>query len=213
MPDLTPDERQLRDDALAELATSRPGAPSGPAVRALVDHLLPVIRHRITRVLLTYGRGRALGELRGTVDELTQMVFGKLFENEAHVLRIWDGERGMSLRNWAGRFAGLRTKDVVQSGRRDPFRHEATPSDHMERIAGATAPSDDAEVRQLWSRLTDCVLGDQTDKGRTLFGLIYEDDCSTAEIVSSTGMTAEAIYQWRRRLKKAFQRCWGLHSA
>lgn len=205
-------DQELRDEALAELAAARPGAPSGPGVRALVEHLAPVIQVRVTRTVMAYGRGRALGDLRATVEEMVQLVFAKLFEGEARLLAMWEPNGGLSLRNWVGRIARLRTEDILRSGKRDPYRHEAAPPEHMERLTGSALLGDEIETIQLWERVRDCVREGQSELGTRLFGLIIEEDRTTKELEAETGLSAAAIFQWRRRLRKAIKACMEQHS-
>lgn len=201
-------ELQLRDQALSELAQARPGAPSGPGVQALVEWLAPVIQVRVTRVLVSHGRGRAMSDLRATVEEYVQMVFGKVFEDEGRVLALWEPQGGLSLRNWIGRFAQLRARDVVRSGKRDPWRHEAAPPEHLERIGGVTAPDDRAVAAELWEKVRAAVLASQSEQGQALFRLMFEEDRTTAEIQSETDLSSAAVFQWRRRLRIAIREAW-----
>lgn len=201
-------ERALLDEALVELSGSRPGQPSGPAVQALVEWLLPVVQSRATRVLLAHGRNRVIANLRATVEEYVQMVLAKVFEQEARVLRLWSEDGGLSLRNWVGRFATLRCRDQVRSGKQDPWRHEAAPPEFFRTRLAVKADSS-VEALELWQKVREQVLGGQSERGRHMFRLLIEEDRSTVEVAEATGLKDAAIFQWRRRLRLAIQDAWG----
>ena len=203
-------ERVLLDAALSELESAPAGAPSGPAVQELVAYLMPVVHARATRVLLAHGRGRAMSNLRATVEEYVQLVMGKVFTDRAHVLRLWSEDGGLSLKNWVGRFATLRCRDQVRSGKRDPWRHEATPPEHFARMAvGSNAVA--VEAADFWQTVRSTVLEGQTEQGREMFRLLFEEDRSTEEIREATGLSSDAVFQWRRRLRVTIRKAWQAH--
>jgi DNA-directed RNA polymerase specialized sigma24 family protein len=206
-------DRQRVDRALRELDAARPHAPSGPAVLELVTYLAPVIQNRVTRVLLAYGRDGDLNNLGALVDEQVQSVFGKLFEDRAHVLRLWDEAGGLSLRNWVGRFATLRSKDSVRSAKRDPRREEAQPPEFFEQSLRGAGSSDGVEAAELWTRVRAAVEAELSDRGRELLHLMFDRDASTVEIREATGLADDAIFQWRRRLRVAIHQALDQQSA
>ena len=191
--------------ALAELDVARSGEPSGPALIELIELLTPVIQCRVARILLAHGRGRILVDLRAEVEEHVQTVFGQLFEDSGRVLRLWDPGKGLSLKGWVGRFAQLRSRDLLRSARRDPWRHHARPMEHFEAQGIESTPEDDVAAQQLWDEARRRVLEQEQEQGQRMFELLFERDLSTREIRDATGLRDGAIYQWRSRLRRALQ--------
>ena len=200
-------ECALRDAALDQLAASRPGDPSGPAVCQLVAWLAPVIQARVLRQLVLHRTGGTVGDLGAVTEEFVQLIFGKLFEREGRVLRVWSEEGGMSLRNWVGRFTVLRMRDVLRCQSRDPWREEAREIDpcHLREVR---TPEDEVAVRRRWALVREQVLEGLSDRGRSLFALIIEDQASTDEVREATGLSADAVFQWRSRLRRALRTTW-----
>jgi DNA-directed RNA polymerase specialized sigma24 family protein len=197
------DERAMLDSALAEYAAGRPGAPSGPAVRALIRYLVPVVQARVTAAVLARGRGRMLDDLRAYVADHTQDVLGRLFANDWEALRRWDAARGLTLRNWVGRVASMRMLDELRPAKHDPFRSTATPPESFAAVGGAGRPDQEVETGELWARVRDEVVGKESAQGRAMFELLVERDLSTVEVREATGLKDDAIFQWRRRLRLA----------
>ena len=52
------------------------------------------------------------------------------------------------------------------------------------------------------------VLEGLSDRGRSLFALIIEDQASTDEVREATGLSADAVFQWRSRLRRALRTTW-----
>lgn len=202
---LTSDPRSLVAAALTELDTARSGGASGPALLELIALLTPVIQCRVARILLAHGRGRVLVDLRAEVEEHVQTVFGQLFEDRGRVLRLWDPAKGLSLAGWVGRFAQLRSRDLLRSASRDPWRHQARPPEHFETHGSERTPEDDVAAQQLWREARRRVLEQEQEQGRRMFELLFERDLSTNEIRDATGLRDGAIYQWRSRLRRSLQ--------
>lgn len=193
-------------EALDELAATPVGSPSGAAMQGLVTRLSPTIQRAVTRTLLAHGRGRVLTNLGAFVQEHRQLVFARLFERDARVLRIWDPDRGLSLRGWVGRFAALRTRDALRSMAADPWRDQAMPPDFFDQMVSEGTPEQVVATVGLWSRVRDQVRRGATDQGKQMFALLFEQDLSTQEIADATGLLPDAIFQWRRRLRREMKR-------
>lgn len=193
-------DHELLEAALRELEAMPPGAPSGPAVRELVEQLAPVIRHRVTRHLLSH-RGARMGAIRPLVDEFTQMVFGKLFENRAQVLRIWDPEAGLSLRNWVGRVASLRTRDVLRSRCRDPWL-DPTVVAAGSLVPDLSTPDEVVTAHELWGEARAHLHRRLTPKGWQVFELLFEQQTDDREVAEVMNLSDAALWRWRHRLRK-----------
>lgn len=176
-----------------------------PALENLVDWLTPVIQARVARVLLRHrpADGR---DVRQEVEDLAQEVFVALFADDGKVLRQWNPERGLSLRNFAGLVAERQTLSILRSGKRNPWTEDPTLSDQLDGAADQP-PIDAAAVsrdilRQLLRRLEETL----SPLGRQLFDLLFLRERSVADVENATGMTPDAIYAWRSRLRRLSRR-------
>jgi DNA-directed RNA polymerase specialized sigma24 family protein len=201
-----PSERQLLDAALAELARSSPGSPSGPAVRRLVDALTPAIQSRVVRTFLRFGGWRVHAALPERTRDQVQTVWAKLFEHEARVLRAWDEQGGLTLASWVGRFAALRTRDAIRDLGRQPWTEGQLPPDELGLRAPAGSPEDLEATRQLWHQAREIVVAEHSELGRNMFELLIEQDASTDEVQQRANMSANSVQQWRSRLRAALRR-------
>lgn len=172
----------------------------------LVQRLSPTIQRSVVRILLAHGRGRVLANLGSYVQEHRQLVFAKLFERDARVLRIWDPARGLSLLGWVGRFAAMRTRDALRSISADPWRDQAMPPDFFEAMLAEGSPEQLVATVRLWSTVRDRVQSKVTKQGKHMFELLFEQDRTTREITEATGLSPDAIFQWRRRLRQEIER-------
>ena len=169
------------------------------ALRKLVDRLAPVIQARVVRVLLwrqpTSGR-----DVRQEVEDLTQEVFLALFRREGQLLRSWQPERGLSLRNFVGLVAERLVGGILQAKRgRNPW--VATPA------APETLASCEAAPQQL-DQVIDCfdlldrLLANLTPQGRTMFHKLLVEQQTVAQICRETGMSKNTVHAWHSRLRK-----------
>jgi RNA polymerase sigma factor (sigma-70 family) len=172
------------------------------AIAGLIDGLSAVIQARVVRVLGRLGATRRRN-LRQEVEDLTQDVFAHLFAERGRVLRTWDGERGLSLPNYVGLIAERHVYSLFRVDKRRPFREEATEAAAFER-RGATDPGPEQALssRQLLDRLLDRMRETLTPLGMRIFQLVYVEDREVAEVARLCGMTADAVYIWRSRLRK-----------
>ena len=178
------------------------------AVRALVDDLTPVIQSRAARALLR--RRPRLSHrpaLTQEVEELTQEVFLALFADGARVLRSWDVQRGLSLRNFVGLVAEREIADILQSGRRRPWNEQRTAEEPSE-IQMGTVPGPEAKVaaRELFDNVSARLREELSPQGFKLFEMLLVDECPVEDACAATGMSRDAIYAWRSRLPKIIRR-------
>ena len=199
-------EPAVLEAALTELERAVPGAPSGPAVRALVDLLAPVIYRRVTRVLVHHSALRPGMDPRQEVWDHVQVAFAQLFADQGRLLRVWSPTGGLSLKNWAGRIATLRTLDAVRKSRRRGWRDEATEPGFFDRQGGgAPSPEEAHWAAELWTETRKRVLKDQTQHAHTMFELLFEQGLSTREVHVRTRKSEAAIHKWRSRLRQSLE--------
>lgn len=172
-----------------------------PVVSRLVMTLTPVVQARVARALLR--RSSALSrDLRQEVEDLTQEVLLSLFVDGGRVLAGWEPERGLSLRNFVGLVAERRTASILRSGRRSAWREDPTMDEQLDGEAEEAGPEQVAasreELRQLLQRLTE----ELSPLGRQLFDLLFLRELSVNDVIHLTGLSADAVYAWRSRLRR-----------
>ena len=91
------------------------------ALTRLIAVLTPVIQVRVARTLLARRHRLASGcDVRQEVEDLSQEVILALFSRDAHVLRDWQAERGLSLESFVGLVAERQVLSFLRSGRTEP---------------------------------------------------------------------------------------------
>ena len=170
-------------------------------LRALVDRLGPVVRARVARALSRYPQARRPHEL----EVLTQEVFVSLFASDAKLLRKWDPTRGLSLRNFVGLLAQQRVAELLR-GQRKSGNERVALEDSQLRLAQRDSGEDGearSASRELLSRLLTYLEAHLSTLGLELFERLYVNGESVAQVCEATGMSPDAVYQWRSRLAKA----------
>ncbi|WP_437625322.1 RNA polymerase sigma factor [Sorangium sp. So ce1151] len=170
------------------------------AVRVLIDELSPVIQRRVARVLLRRACAQSR-DVREEVKDLTQHVFVVLFAEEGRVMRQWDPERGLSLRNFVGLIAEREVGTVLRSRRKSPWTEEAVALEDLEESADlAGGPEHLIASKEMATCILETVRKQLTDHGLELFHLLIVEERSIEEVCAVTGKSADAIYAWRSRL-------------
>lgn len=171
------------------------------ALRAIVDEMTPVVRARVTRALARR-LGLAARSFPDEVSDLTQDVFVMLFSADAKALRAWDSTRGLSFLNFVGLLAQhraaaiLRTQRWLRRVRETPLKESQLQMTQREPEA---APASEILLQRLLEHLEATL----TDRGLEMFERLYLRSESLEQICQETGMSAQAVYQWRTRLSKA----------
>lgn len=194
--------RILVDRALAA------DAAAAAAARQLVERLHPVIKARVARVLR---RSRSDGAAwQHQVEDRAQDVLLALFDNGGHVLRSWKPELGLSLENFVGLFAERRTISALRGVQPPIVDRDPTLEDIAEDTAGPPAAVESALVtRELLEILLDRLRELLSPLAMRLFELVYMDGCSVEEVAKSTGLSTDAVYAWRSRLRRLVVRLAG----
>lgn len=178
------------------------------AIGKLVGLLTPVIQARIARTLLAYRRGGSAGrDVHQEVADLAQEVFLILFINDGKVLRSWQPERGLTLENFVGLVAERQTVSLLRSGRRSPWKEDPTlEADLDQHAASQPEPEVAAASRDQLRRLLERLKVELSPLGRQLFDLIFVQELDVGEVERKTGLSADAVYAWRSRLRKVARR-------
>jgi DNA-directed RNA polymerase specialized sigma24 family protein len=179
-------------------------AGDAASVRALVDRLSPVVSKRVAATLWLRARKRNVAQ--DAVD-ITQDVFLALFRADGKALRAWDPARGMSLENFVGLLTQHQVISILRSGRTSPWREESSESDQQLEAVGAPGPSPEAVVssRENLRALLDRLRENLSPRGLELFQRIIIDEEPIETLTATTGLTREAIYQWKSRLHRTIR--------
>jgi RNA polymerase sigma factor (sigma-70 family) len=178
------------------------------ALTALVAALTPVVQARVARTLLARRSLLAGGRnIRQEVEDLSQDVFLALFARDARVLRSWESGRGLSLPNFVGLVAERQVLSFLRSGRRNPWKEEASFTENeLDAEAPDSGPEEIAASREHLSLLLDRLREELSPLGWQLFDLLFVQELSQAEVQAASGLSADAVYAWRSRLRRLAQK-------
>jgi len=173
------------------------------ALNRLVALLTPVVQARVARTLWAHRSRLAGGRVvRQEVEDLSQDVFLDLFSRDAHVLRDWQAERGLSLENFVGLVAERKVLSFLRSGRRNPWKEDTSfTAEELEMETPDSGPEEIAAGREHLDLLLDRLREELTPLGRWLFELLFVQDLSLNEVRAASGLSADAVYAWRSRLR------------
>ncbi len=177
-----------------------------PALASLVDLLTPVVQARVARALLAHrppGGGRSIRE---QVEDLTQEVFLTLFADGARVLKTWNSDRGLSLENFVGLVAQRRAISMLRTGKRSPWKEDPTLDDELDGAAPDPDPEERTASREHLRLLLGRLKEELSPLGWRLFDLLLVRERSVKEVRAETGMSRDAVYAWRSRLRKLARR-------
>jgi RNA polymerase sigma factor (sigma-70 family) len=196
----------LEDTAIQD-EVARALAGDEPALTGLIRKLTPVIQSRVARGLLLRRTGTAAGRnIRQEVEDLTQEIFLVLFADGGKVLRSWTPERGLSLLNFAGLVAERQTASILRSGKRSPWKEDPTLPEDFPQTSPESGPEEIAASREQLKLLLDRLTEELSPLGRRLFDLLFLRELPPEEVVRETGMSPDAIYAWRSRLRRLASR-------
>ena len=179
-------------------------AGDGQSVNRLVNLLTPVVQTRVARKLL--GQSSS-GDIRQDVKDYTQDVFLQLFENNGRILKGWQAERGMSLENYVGLVTERRVISLLRSGKRNPWRERDGLDEVSEPVSAEADVATQVQHADTLDVLLDSMRQALSPRGWQLFELLYIRECSVDEMQLQTGLSADAIYAWRSRLRKTAREC------
>jgi RNA polymerase sigma-70 factor (ECF subfamily) len=142
--------------------------------------------------------------LRPEIEDLTQEILLSLFAREGRKLDQWEPERG-SLEGFIGAVARNHVLSVLRSRRANPFTQQSTdPSDLDEKADSSRSDSmaRSTEARQSLEILAERLQERLSSLGMQLFQMLFVAEEDVSEVIRKTGLSADAIYQWRARIKK-----------
>lgn len=172
------------------------------SIEALIHRLTPVIQARVTRSLLRDGRAHSSGTFRQVVKDLVQQVFVDLFDQDAKVLRDWNPDRGLSLENFVGLIAERRVCSTLRRLRRNPWTEEPAEDGALDGPMQAADPERQARSRQRLALALDGFRAKLSPLGWQVFELLFLFERTVEEVGEITGLSRDAVYAWRSRLRK-----------
>ncbi len=197
-------DQPTQDDVRAALAGDE------AALTRLVRALTPIIQSRVARGLLLRRTGTAAGrDVRQEVEDLTQEIFLLLFADGGKVLRSWQPERGLSLLNFVGLVAERQTASILRSGKRSPWKEDPTLPEDFDPPAPESGPEEITASREQCRLLLDRLTEELSPLGRHLFDLLFLRELPFEEVTRQTGMSPDAVYAWRSRLRRLAGRLLG----
>jgi RNA polymerase sigma-70 factor (ECF subfamily) len=170
----------------------------GGSVRALVDRMSPVIMRRVQATLWRRtGRANAGQEAA----DMAQEVFLALFQADGRALRSWDPARGMSFDNFVGLLAQHQVVSLLRNKRTSPWRDEPTVTEEIEPLAEVgVSPESITSSREDLRLLIDRLRETLSPRGLEVFQRMIIDEEPLEEVAARTGMTRDALYQWKSRV-------------
>ncbi len=174
------------------------------ALTRLVALLTPVIQARVARTLFARRFRLAAGrDVRQEVEDLSQEVFLALFDRGGRVLRAWEPERGLSLENFVGLVAERQVLSFLRSSRRNPWPEETSlAEDELDTETEDSGPEEIAAHREHLALLLDRLREELSPLGWRLFQLLFIQELSQPEVEATSGLSADAVYAWRSRLRR-----------
>lgn len=177
------------------------------AVARLVAVLTPVIQASVVRTLLAYrSRLAAHRDARQEVKDLTQEIFLSLFSKGGHVLLGWEEARGLSLEKFVGLVSERHVVSFLRSSKRNPWKEESVPDEALDAAAQDPGPEQVTASREQLRLLLERLRESLSPLGRHLFELLFVQELSPAEAMSRSGLSADAVYAWRSRLRRLARR-------
>lgn len=193
----------VHDEAIAHLQLlDRALRGEAAALSQLVALLLPVIRSRVARVLIRHPGAQAR-DTAPDVEDLTQEAITALFAGQGAALRRWEPRRGLALRSYVGMLAEQRALQVLRSRRRSPWTD--TPTD-VDELAPMPSPEPGPErsvgASHELDRVLDRLRARLSPKALLVFELSIVEERTLDEVCVATGMSVDAVHQWRTRIRR-----------
>lgn len=173
----------------------------------LVAVLTPVIQARAARTLLPRRSRLADGRsVRQEVEDVSQEIFVLLFSNNARILRSWQAERGLSLENFVGLVTQRQVVSFLRSGKRNPWREEPFAAEDLLTVTPEPGPEQVAASREQLRLVLDRLKAEVSPHGWRLFELLFVQELPLPEVMAASGLSADAVYAWRSRLRRLAHR-------
>lgn len=166
--------------------------------RQHVHEIARLARASVTRVLSR--RKHALG---CDADDLTQHVLAHLFANDARALCRWEQGYGVSYVSYVRMIAERAAISALR--RRDHHPREEHPADPsvLDAFGDDERSIEDGLLERAHSRaLVERLDRELTPCGRRVLRVLYAEGQSIEDASRSLGMSADALYTWRSRIRR-----------
>lgn len=184
--------------ALRAVIRHEPGA-----VREFVREYAPIFMAVIRRIVV--------GRWREKEDDLLQDILLGLFRNEARVLRMWDPQKGRSLKTFLQHFAQQRTIDFLRQQQRNS--REVPIGDSSLLQENQPAPeAKDMEVPEWVEQLHARFRTEFSPEDQRIVEMTYVQELSVREVARALGLSEDVVYQRRHRLKQRLLKMKGARS-
>ena len=117
----------------------------------------------------------------------------------------WDPERGLSRKNFIGLVAQRELYKILGRRRRCPWT-DGLPAPAEEPADHRASPESLVATREVVDRLLRRLRATLSPLGLRLFELLWLEERSIAAICQDTGLSRDAVYAWRSRLKRTASR-------
>ncbi len=175
------------------------------AVSSLIHFLTPVIQASVAHLLTRFQSAHKNKNIATEVADYCQEILLLLFKNNAKTLLGWEPEKGMSLTS----FVSLIAKRRVISDLRHAKLHlslddksvKHSLKNHITQGDIASQLSD----RQLVYQVVTHLKNDISELGFDIFTQLFLFENTPEEISQNIGISVNAIYVWKNRIKKQAQ--------
>jgi RNA polymerase sigma-70 factor (ECF subfamily) len=166
----------------------------------LLERLKPVIRARVLRSLLPFGRRAAQQE----VDDFTQDIFVHVFGHQGRALLSWQPSLGLSLEGFVRMLAHHQVVTILRTKRRSPFGHVPEDPVVCDERPFERSRSLDSEItgRENVERLVERLSGRVSPRGLDVFRRLFVEFESPQAVARALDLSVDSVYQWRSRLAK-----------
>lgn len=170
-------------------------------VRDLVSHIAPFVQAEVAMMMTRYGNSRGRNG-RQEVQDLVQDVFVILFKDNGKTLRSWRADGGRKFGSFVRLVAKRRLLSVMRTRTKNPWPDEPTDHETLDRSVRVSTVDSSVGFREelevLWEKLSRW-FGDEDHR---LFHLFFVEGLSIEEVETMTGKNRQALYSWRRELRK-----------
>ncbi|HVI00826.1 MAG TPA: sigma-70 family RNA polymerase sigma factor [Enhygromyxa sp.] len=168
--------------------------------RALAQRLWPIVQLAVARRLLPIARAQGRDAYQDR-DDFVSAVFLSLFEHDWRALRSFDPARG-SLEAYIATIAGRHVLGAFRVKSRDPYAEIPLEDEAIDNRRGVDDGLEDRAVaREDLDGLYRYLLDRLDERGLLLFHMLIVEELPVPSICEGTGMSRDAVYQWRVRFK------------
>ncbi|MFT3770348.1 MAG: sigma-70 family RNA polymerase sigma factor [Minicystis sp.] len=182
------------------------GAIAGhpPALRELLDEITPAVHVAVADILRRHLPASAWSRARHEVEDLTQEILFKLFEEGGKRLLKWDPDLGLSLNGYVKVISRNEVRGFLR--RKQNTTLLTQDSREAEGIDDIALPNDGPALHVEQKELVAAVLAEMdremTAEARPLFRMLFYEALDVDEVCARVEMTPNAVHVRRSRFLK-----------